>query len=370
VCSSPPPRANAAGDAGKKPPADTVSATLAKHFAGWDRNNKGRLSADVVEQLIRSPAVTGNAAAAVAALHLYQVKNKDKAVAVTRELVERLARAEAAGGADEVLKAIRGNYQSFVKHLQEAPRKLFVDAKDVGLKDVSQGSRGDCFLISTIGTAVYRDPKNIRKIFHPRQDGSVDLVFAGGKTVHLAKLTDAEIVLGSSAGMQGLWLNYLEKGVGTLWGKSQVATDNIRHGGDPDSVIALLTGHASEHFWIHKDNVPVTNKDMAVLRPKVRSLLTQVQNKHWLAVAVSGEGGKRPPGIVTDHDYAVLGFDAQKNVVHLWNPWGNTLEPKGPAGLENGYPTRGGKFFMPLDDFLRAYGLIYHETDRPAAKKK
>ena len=47
---------------------------------------------------------------------------------------------------------------------------------------------------------------------------------------------------------------------------------------------------------------------------------------------------------------AVIGWDAAADKVTIWNPWGNTIEPKG-TGPNAGYKTVNGVFTMPLDRF-------------------
>ena len=80
--------------------------------------------------------------------------------------------------------------------------------------------------------------------------------------------------------------------------------------------------------------------------------------------------GKMPPGVVNDHAYAVLGYDAKMDTLHIWNPWGNHFEPKGDTGMEHGYSTKGGHFDMPLKDFVRVYEELYYETGIPYGAKK
>ena len=74
-----------------------------------------------------------------------------------------------------------------------------------------------------------------------------------------------------------------------------------------------------------------------------------------------------PPGMAKTHLYAVLDFDPARNVVHLWNPWGNYFEPKGAPGLSSGYPVRQGQFQVSLADFIRIFDRVIYETDRPAS---
>ena len=72
-----------------------------------------------------------------------------------------------------------------------------------------------------------------------------------------------------------------------------------------------------------------------------------------------------PPGIPKTHLYAVIDFDPQNDIVQVWNPWGNHFEPQGPPGITNGYRVRDGRFSLPLSDFIRVFGAVFYESDRP-----
>ena len=80
-----------------------------------------------------------------------------------------------------------------------------------------------------------------------------------------------------------------------------------------------------------------------------------------LVTCGTGSGGK-VPNVAGNHAYAVTGYDAKTDRISLWNPHGQTFTPKGEAGLKNGYPTKGGRFSMPLPEFMQAFGGLAFET--------
>jgi hypothetical protein len=82
------------------------------------------------------------------------------------------------------------------------------------------------------------------------------------------------------------------------------------------------------------------------------------------------KGLKLPPGINGKHAYAVLAFDDEAGTVEIWNPHGNTFKPKGEPGIEHGYPTKAGRFTMPLVDFVSVFRAVTIETDAPALPRK
>jgi len=64
-----------------------------------------------------------------------------------------------------------------------------------------------------------------------------------------------------------------------------------------------------------------------------------------------------------NHAYAVTGYDPKADRIALWNPHGQTFSPKGTPGLQNGYPTKEGRFTMPLTDFMQAFAGLAFETN-------
>ena len=72
--------------------------------------------------------------------------------------------------------------------------------------------------------------------------------------------------------------------------------------------------------------------------------------------------GKKTPSITPDHAYAILGFDSNTDLVHVWNPHGNNFTPKGPDGLQNGYVTKRGAFDIPLKDLIQIFTYVSIET--------
>jgi hypothetical protein len=68
-----------------------------------------------------------------------------------------------------------------------------------------------------------------------------------------------------------------------------------------------------------------------------------------------------------NHMYAVLGFDPTGELVHVWNPHGNSFTPEGPPGLEAGYPVQDGSFEIPLADFVWIFAAMTYQSNRPAS---
>ncbi len=367
---------------------DTFRHTIETNWDRWDPGHTGKLTAKQVNKLISDPTVVGSEAAALATIHLYLREHHHNKGSVTRafllahssgtgpknpnHLQER--RALSLPSTEKDPFCFPDTFSDSRSAITRASRVLFTRG-DPRVDAIQQGDLGDCFLISTIGAAVQRNPALIRSLVSASPTGGYEVRFRTGKPIHVPHLTDAELALLSDSGQTGLWLNVLEKAYGQLSRKhdsktrSLLAVDVLNDGGDATDVIPLLTGHRASTFQIRpgtadKKPAPSTRK-LPALMDKVRRLLASAVAEQRL-VCAGTDGNTPPPGLAEDHAYAVLGFKA--DVVELWNPWADNFDPKGKPGIEHGYPTRKGRFFMPLKDFVKVFEEVYYETERLAKK--
>jgi hypothetical protein len=356
---------------------NSISAVLNAQFQHWDKNRDGVLSRDEVDAAIANHKVTGDEAAAAAALHAY-FRSDSKAAPLTRNFViEGAAKnlPEERRDLGNRSQHFEADFEHFRDHIQKAPRELFVgDAPH--LLGISQGALGDCYFVSVVGAAIRTNRHRFKQMFHPQPDGSCELIFLDGERVMVHKLTDSKIALGSSAGKQGLWLNVLEQGFGQVRfakepnkAPGDIPLDLISRGGDPQTTIALLTGHKSEFFVVRKNA-----KDPAATKKLRDTMIAGTKGRRLMSCGTPNEKVELPPGVPGGHDYAVLEFDAAKDMVRIWNPWGNNFQPeKEPAGLKHGYPTKDGHFDVSLADFVRIFGYYEcetHEKAIPSPKKR
>lgn len=376
----------APGETRTKSKSPSFKEVVDAHFDRWVHGSAdGKLAAQRVNTLVDSKEIVGDEAAALAAIHLHFRDHKTAPPYTKAALL-----ATAGQKADEERRDMAAkqahfdsNFHSFQHHLTIVPRKVFAtDApKRVGM---SQGNLGDCYVVSAIGAAVTLRPQQVHSMIHPNADGSCDVYFPGAGRVHVPALTDAQIVLGSTAHDQGLWLNVLEEAFGEVGqarsrvrgktaspGGSGVAIDSIAKGGDVAKSIEILSGKHGYTWSIRKDkggeHAPV-GAELTKMTGEVRQLLHQTVGHKLVCCSVSGKG-KYPPGIVSDHAYAIVGFDASGGKVTVWNPWGQHFSPKGPAGLANGYAIESGEFTLPVAEFVQIFEDISYETDKPAGAR-
>jgi hypothetical protein len=334
-------------------PSTQLHDTIAGRYRAWAGSDRDLSFVRVIE-LLKSPAIKGDEAAALAAVHAFF-----KPHALGQGQTQQLLASE-----EDLLKAapkLEGQFQVYRRHLDGLNRQLF--ASDAPRIDgLAQGSLADCYLISTIGSAVHHHPAAVRDMIKQRPDGSYDVTFLDGDSIRVPVLTDGMIVLGSSAGKQGLWLNVLE----TAYGEHRLAAqgrkldlpeDQLNYG-YPDRVMRLLTGRPGTTVAVQPENAD-----------KLRQLLGACVQSKALLVAMVRKNARVPPGLMANHAYTVLDFDPRADRVKIWNPYGAncnfkpsySLEIPAPAGLEHGYPIENGVFEVPLADFSRIYSWVTHD---------
>lgn len=371
---------------------------VGSRFEQWDTDKNGELSTAELDSLTTDPRITGEEAATVASIKLtirsgkyelpkvltrdYLISQKDNArpvqatpVDTDREDDADLLRTSPINGApSEPLKApqFRAKYLSAVKKIKSTPRELFGD-ETPDLDQAHQGPLGDCFFVSVVGACVERDSQAVKKMITPKEGGGYTVAFGNGKVQEVTPLTDVELAISSRVGNEGLWICVLEKAFGQLRMESkpeaqrtEQSIDAISKGGSVATSIKTLTGHDVDSVTMRaKAEKAADAEALAPLLAQVRKTLKGALDAKRLAAAGTGSTDKVPPGMSPKHAYAVLAYDEATDTVKIWNPHGNTFKPKGDAGIQNGYPTKAGRFEMPLVEFVKVFRATTVETDRP-----
>lgn len=409
--------------AGRESP---LAKAVLEHFAAWDADANGKLSAAEVEKEVLNPANQGDAAAALAALHgrFWKAeadarKPLDRAffdsMALKRPVLAAKSVKPATGGDNEGEQAAGAvgvdddkdsekdldvRFGRSRQSIKGAVRTLF-DADGPNLPDCKQGMIGNCFILAPLGAYVHRDAEAIKHMIEPlagERTGWYRVRFASGDVVELPPFTDAELGLSGASMRSGMWVRVLEKAFGTRKLKPEdredrVARDEIGKGGSGASTVRLLTGHQTIAIkpigdWTRPiDGQPLNSAQGAgraseavgppepAAKPataaEFEKILSQLRKQLPIAfdakrlVVAGTPSNKVPISISPRHAYAVLGFDPATDRITLWNPHASTFVPKGEEGFKFGYKRHKGLMTLPLVEFARIFRGVNIETDRP-----
>jgi hypothetical protein len=225
------------------------------------------------------------------------------------------------------------------------------------LAGIEQGPLGDCFFIAAVGACVYRKPQSVRNIFQIHADGSYDVCFPGsGTKAHFDRVPiDKQLAL-TSSGKEGCWLSSLEIAAGRKYnlkarkevqaGKKEKkrAVERIGSGGQAKHALQLLTGKKYISIW------PEGLSDWAT----TRQWLSHMHGSRMIATVGLHIEGKVPRGLGSKHAYAILDYLPDREMLYLWNPWGDDHDVTN-TGWEQGYTRRKGRFWIPLAHLERAF---------------
>jgi len=342
------------------------------HFDEWDTDRDGQLSKEEIQAALVNPDFHDETAAALAAIAQVVLGDRYSLPPITKDYLlsspsrETPTASEPTDAPEDEPKADKFNYApSFrsryfydLRQLRRTSRELFPQSAPPSFEATHQGYLDDCPFVSTVGAMLSRDPSAVQAMFAPNGNGAT-VTFGNGSSFEIAEPTDAEIALWSNAGTNGLWLTILEKAYRTA-----LATE--KHP-DPEGrpsiydtfrsprTVEILDGHRTMNIAVH--GLPSESPWLTL----VRKGMVAAQSAHLLVEAATPAVTKTP-GITHNHAYAILGYDEEKDLVHVWNPHRNNFTPNGPEGLENGYTTKAGEFDIPLNDLTQIFSVVSLET--------
>jgi hypothetical protein len=334
----------------------TFVTRVRENFASWDLNHDGRLSAGEVAQLVQSPDIRDQNAAALATLkHFSRI---EVSLRLLEDYTRRFERR------DPRRTPFTRVFDSYRRRIDEASRELWVGGGP-HREAIRQGADGDCYFLAAIGSMLERDPLSVRRLLTPNSDGTFSVLFPGQRVLRLAAPTDAELALYDNSNGDGIWLLLLEKAYGTL---------RVRQNHKYRSTIEALDATGGRGS-VRESLKVLTGRDPWVLRfdhrtrgeNAVRDRLERALADGELVTVrtARSEPAALPFKVPHQHVWSVLDFDRSRDLVTLWNPWGNDLAPmrSGATGRERrlveGYATRRGVMQVSMSEFYRFWwGLI------------
>ncbi len=345
---------------------------VAGWFSAWDADHDGVLSIPEIEHAVASPEFKGPEAAALASLRR-AVRTRDyKLPPLTLESIRKLV-PWTEGRKDR--PNLEGMYASALKRIQ-ASSPLLLDASKLHLESLEQGKLGDCFCLAPLGALLHSRPAEVLKMFSFSKDGEATVTLGGGRAVKVPLPTDAERALMAATDGSGVWANCYEKAVGQIRMKSSdrehpTALSVVTKGGSAGAMLSVLTGHEIERIsCVPFRDEATTDEAKQKLMEEIRRQMSTTQAAGRLICGGTASGqtveGRKPSGIRGPHAYAILHYDAQTDLVTLWDPHGDDFKPAAePYGIANGYVRQQGRMQVPLTELVQWFGGFSFETDRP-----
>jgi hypothetical protein len=371
------------------PLAATAAATFVQSalagFDSWDADHDGSLTLAELDAAVASPSVTGEAAAAAAALDRAARSKKHPIAAFTRDDLPRLVSTlkitdardteEPSDPAPLGSGSLEHYYNSALRKITAHPRALFVG--EPRLDRFRQGRLGTCFCLAPLTALAYADPRAVTALFNTSPDGSrITVTFGRDNSVEITPLTDGEIALGTDTGGNGLWAATYEKAVGRLrleskppaYSSTPYAT--ATRGGSAGTMLSVLTGRSIKRFsckpWIGAESPPPESER---LLGELRTLLRTASREKRLMTAGTSTKTVKVPSLAANHAYAVLGYDEQTDLVTVRDPHGQNFTPAGSPNLINGYVVRQGIFQIPVPEIVRLMSGFAFALDKPSLVK-
>ena len=351
-------------------PAPDLTELTNSAWSRWDRNQDNELDRREIVSALRSPKTKGYEASLLAILYMdkFADEPQDKPYSISKVDLLTLV-----GKAAFITKVRGGN-----DRLSTTQRVLFAQG-DPTLDGFHQGRDGDCYLVANIALLVRNRPNDLRSMFSVLVNGDFRLTLPDGQSATVSPPTDGEILLGGATGPgHGIWLPVFQKAYAIIlsktgkrprrWNFDETMFSAYIEGGLSVPTMQQLTGHKAiaDAVIFGKES-----REQASKSEQVHTMLAKFTKDktgvllHTRRPVDKGSTFVAPPGWPDAHTLALFSYDADKRVAHIFNPWGNSFEPKGDPSLATGYVTTNGRFDMPLSEFMALFKSFSYETRQP-----
>ncbi len=345
---TPAPHQGASEPRGREPGPEVAFRTAVRGLC--EQLHLTELTADSLQPLVADPAIRGAHAAALATI-VRATQDGDAQDAIS---CERLAAGQVANE-----QKLAGLFHGHMLALQHTNRQVFATGHP-DFSKLQQGHSGDCYFFSVTGWMALNRPEVVLAAIQSGADSKFEVRVPGNQPTVVPTPTDAELCFTSGdTTTDGIWMPILLK----AWGENLVASPAakgnppvvsdpvvaVSHGGSESAPIRWWTGHD-----VHWYELPHTSL------AEFRQALVNATTNHLAATLGTSE--KPPISLPSGHIQALLGFDSERNMLRIWNPWGDNFTPHGEPGPQNGYPRRHGVFEIPLDVAHRGFSSLVVEV--------
>ena len=256
-------------------------------------------------------------------------------------------------------------------------------ANGPSMSEINQGNLGDCFFLAPLAELAAQNPSAIQSMITDNGNGSYGICFTvNGKPDYVT--VDDELAGGGALFNHGPddWAGLLEKAYAQLQAGGNVTGNttgfgnsysNLASGGSPEMALEVLTGASTVIEYAAADGatwksytfdgpsltVPNSPQSANVIASAsaisdadlLAQLTADIAAGNYLILSSNSNAvdssGKTT--LMTDHAYAIYGFDAGSGMFDVYNPWGTATSGAQPWDTT---------FEVGLDTLLKAGDVI------------
>jgi hypothetical protein len=202
-------------------------------------------------------------------------------------------------------------------------------------QDIEQGDVGDCYFLSSLGAIAHRMPQAIESMIQSNGDGTYTVGFYNGKTPDYVTV-DGELPADSNglfvyadygraavSPVNVLWPALIEKAYAQLSaeGWSRKYAVKIDPSWNQNNYLSISLGNPG--FSMHQItglSIARTKLQMPPVASQRQQLIADVMARDPITLSTTGRQKLRH-GIIQDHVYMLLGYDAKSQKFEILNPY-------------------------------------------------
>lgn len=315
-------------------------------FDDVDRDHDGFIDLDDIDRACGNRLIKGHQAAAIATLRCMLDDLEDISDDEKGWENDGLTRADLAGlemlsvyePTHDFVTRTWGRYGAATQKIRKSPRHVFADEENPVVDPIwcQQGLMGDCFLLAPLISLAFVRPDDLTGMLSRRSQLEWR-VTTPDAAVTVETPTDAQIALFASG--DGLWpvlfeLAYAKSRYGSIYGTLSSSTNDVV---DTGGIVSLAI------TWLTGNSVDTDLLSISTLDATREKLVSAFAHQKIVAAGIRLSADRYRDHLPTCHAYSVIGYDAERDIVTLRNPWG--ASGKGPSGA----PVVGGVFEMTLE---------------------
>jgi hypothetical protein len=199
--------------------------------------------------------------------------------------------------------------------------------------DIQQGNLGDCYLMSSLADLALKSPTDLENMFINNGDGTYAVRFFNGTTARYVTVNQ-DLPINSSGFAEyasfgnsyvyysnDLWVGLAEKAFAQINEEGWIKEDHSNtyagiNAGSSYYVMSEITGKTSTFAKIN----PVTDATPGPYNATEMNIIEAFITNH--AVILDSNNSGTSNGIVAEHAYALVGYDANSSLFTVYNPWG------------------------------------------------